>query len=64
MKSVTTDLSFKPHNKSIVIFKNLPVYQCENGIEYILENAVMEKMDRILENTGESVELEIVKYAA
>ncbi len=64
MVPIKTDLPFKTHRQSIVIFKNLPVYQCENCIEYMLDDAIMENIDHILENMGDAVELEIVKYAA
>jgi len=63
MNNTSTDLPFKINAKAIVILKGLPVYQCENCIEYLLSDEVMEKMDRIFENLGESVELEIIQYA-
>jgi YgiT-type zinc finger domain-containing protein len=63
MNNTSTDLPFKINAKAIVILKGLPVYQCENCIEYLLPDEGMEKMDRIFENLGESVELEIIQYA-
>ncbi len=64
MNHMATDLPFKINAKAIVILKGLPVYQCENCIEYLLPDEVMEKIDRIFDNLGESVELEIIQYAA
>jgi len=64
MNYMTTDLPFKINSKTIVILKGLPVYQCDNCIEYLLSDEVMEKIDSIFEKLGESVELEIIQYAA
>lgn len=64
MESVITDLPFKTGDKAIVIMKNLPVYQCNGCSEYLLDNPVMEKIDAILKSLDDSVELEIVRYAA
>lgn len=59
-----TDLPFKVSTKTIVIIKNLPVLQCRNCQEYVIEDKVMEKIDRIIENTDNSAELEVLKYAS
>jgi len=64
MESVITDLPFKTGDKAIVILKNLPVYQCTGCSEYLLDDAVMEKVDAILASLDDSVELKIVRYAA
>jgi len=64
MNYTSTDLPFKINAKAIVILKGLPAYQCENCIEYLLSDEVMERIEHIFESLGESVELEIIQYAA
>jgi YgiT-type zinc finger domain-containing protein len=64
MSPVVTDLPFKRGDKSVVIIKDLPVLQCENCAEYLIEDAVMAAVDRILGAVSEAAELEVVRYAA
>jgi YgiT-type zinc finger domain-containing protein len=64
IRPVRTDLPFKRDEQCIVIFKNLPVLQCENCSEYLLEDAVMAWIDGAMEKVSPSAELEIVRYAA
>ena len=63
MKAVTTDLPFKANDSTIVIMKALPVYQCENCSEYLLEDNVMVNVEKIIGNVDVSSELEVIKYA-
>jgi YgiT-type zinc finger domain-containing protein len=64
MKSVITNLSFKVNETTIVILKELPVLQCKNCSEYLLDDPVMKRVDEILEKVDTSAELEVIKYAA
>jgi len=64
LKSIVTDLPFKIMDNSIVIIKRLPVLQCQNCYEYLIEDQVMERVDDILSKIDETTELEILKYAA
>ena len=64
MEFVVTDLPFKANVKTIVIMKNLPVYQCDNCSEYLLEDKVMAEVEKIIGNVGASAELEVIRYAA
>ena len=41
LKNLTTDLPFKRDEHSIVIVKNLPVLQCGNCGDYLLDDSVM-----------------------
>ncbi len=59
-----TDMPFKLSSKTIVILKDLPVLQCENCGEYAIEDPIMEKVDSLLEKVNQTVELEIVQFAA
>ncbi len=64
LKSLITDLPFKISMTTIVILKNLPVLQCMNCSEYLLEDTVMERVEQILGKANASAELEIIPYAA
>jgi YgiT-type zinc finger domain-containing protein len=64
MTRVQTDLPFKIGETTIIIVKNLPVLQCEGCGEYLLEDAVLERVDEILGDADGRAELEIVRYAA
>lgn len=64
LMSVITDLPFKLGKKRIVILKDLPVLQCEYCGEYLLEDAVMARIEEVLNHVDSSAELEILQYAA
>ncbi len=59
-----TDLPFKVSDTSIVILKGLPVLQCDNCREYLLDDLVMNRVDKILQRADTAAELEIIRYAA
>ncbi len=64
MENMITDLPFKMNQTTIVILKGLPVSQCINCREYLLDDFVMESVEGILERVDSEAELEILKYAA
>ena len=64
LEKIITDLPFKVRYNSIVIIKKLPVLQCQNCQEYLIEDPIMEKIDNILDKVDETAELEILSYAA
>ena len=64
MDVVSTDLPFKTGPSTIVILKGLPVHQCGNCPEYLIDDSVMRRVDDLLEKVDSAAELEIVKYAA
>lgn len=64
MRNKRTDLPFKTSERTILILKGLPVFQCENCGEYLIEDAVMSRVDAIIATIGAEAELEIVRYAA
>ncbi|MBF0317078.1 MAG: YgiT-type zinc finger protein [Nitrospirae bacterium] len=72
LEEIITDLPFKIRSESIVIIKKLPVLQCQNCIEYLIEDSVMEGIDRITRSVLErqendisnNTELEILNYSA
>jgi YgiT-type zinc finger domain-containing protein len=59
-----TDLPFKVSEKNIVILKGLPVWQCDNCHEYLLDDAVMQRVEEILQKADAAAELEVIRYAA
>ena len=64
MSLVITDLPFKLSEQRIVILKQLPVLQCEACREYLIEDAVMARIDTMLKGTDSTAELEVLRYAA
>ena len=64
MRPTVTDMPFKTGDTSIVIVKGLPVLQCENCTEFLIEDPIMKHVDAILDKADTSVELEIVRFAA
>lgn len=64
LAKIATNLPFKIDLHSLIIIKDLPVLQCRNCGEYLIEDAVMVRVDAILKNIGTDVEVEILSYAA
>jgi len=61
-ENVLTNVPFKVADDSIVIFKSLPVLQCRNCGEYLIEDAVIEEIETILSNFDTNVELRVLSY--
>jgi YgiT-type zinc finger domain-containing protein len=64
MSRVLSDLPFKRTDHTIVILKSLPVLQCGNCCEYLIEDSVLGRIDEILATVGGAAELEVIRYAA
>ena len=64
LEPVVTDLPFKVTNKKIVIVEDLPIHQCSQCREFLLDDFVMERVEAILETVDTASKLEIVEYAA
>ncbi|MFH0823820.1 MAG: type II toxin-antitoxin system MqsA family antitoxin [Pseudomonadota bacterium] len=64
LEPVVTDLPFKVGAAAIVILKGLPVFQCENCAEYLLDDSVMARVDEMIHKVDTAAELEIIRYAA
>ena len=64
MLPTTTDLPFKVMEQTIVILKRLPVTQCQNCSEYLIEDAVFTKVEELISGVDTTVELEIIPFAA
>lgn len=64
LRPVHTDLPFKTSEHAIVILKSLPVLQCENCANYLIEDKIMARIDDILATVAGLAELEVVRFAA
>jgi len=64
LEKIFSDMPFKISNESVVIIKKLPVLQCPNCHEYLLEDKVMQVVEESLSKVSISSELEILKYVA
>lgn len=64
MTRVVSDLPFKTTDHTIVILKCVPVLQCGNCAEYLIEDAVLGRVDEILDTVVGSAELEVIPFAA
>jgi YgiT-type zinc finger domain-containing protein len=64
LTAIRTDLPFKVRDSGIVVLKGLPVLQCPNCPQYLLEDAVLARVDQILDRIDGEIELEIIRYAA
>ena len=64
LTATRTDLPFRVDETSIVILKGLPVMQCANCPEYLIEDAVLRRVDEILARVDSGAEVEIIRYAA
>ena len=64
LEARVTDLPFKIGDSSIVIFKLLPVLECDQCGDTELEQATMSRVDQLLAAVDGSAELEVIRYAA
>lgn len=64
LRTKIVDLPFKVREATIVILKDLAVLQCSACPQYLLEDGVLARVDRMLAQPDSEDELEIVRYAA
>ncbi|MBM3465738.1 MAG: YgiT-type zinc finger protein [Armatimonadetes bacterium] len=64
MRPTRGALPFRTTEQAIVIVKNLPLVECENCAQYLIEDAVLSRVDEILATVDGAAELEIIRYAA
>ena len=64
MEATVTTLPFKVRDRTIIIIKGVPVRQCARCSEYLLEDAVMAQVDRILAQVNAAAELAVIEFAA
>lgn len=63
-RPLVTNLPFKVSETSIVILKGLPALQCDNCSEYLLDDQVMERVEKVFQKIDSVAELEVIHYAA
>ena len=61
---LVTDMPFKVTSKTIVVLKDLPVQQCDTCGNFLIEDAVMARVDILLARRDADAELEVLHYAA
>jgi YgiT-type zinc finger domain-containing protein len=59
-----SDTPFNVDESHIVIFKSLPILQCGQCGSYLIEDAVMERLEELLAGADADAELEVVRFAA
>ena len=64
MKPQVTDMPFKVTNRTIVIVRDLPVLQCAQCAEQVIEDPIVERVDTLLKKVDQRLELEIVGFSA
>jgi YgiT-type zinc finger domain-containing protein len=64
LHNTQSDMPFKLDANRIVIFKGLPVIQCKQCGNYLIEDRVVERVESMLNGVKASAELEVVRYAA
>ena len=64
LKRTRTDLPFKVSDRAIIILKGRPVLECVKCPEYLLEDAVLRRVDELLARIDGETELVIIRYAA
>ena len=64
MQEMVTSLPFKISTTTIIILKEVPVKQCNGCGEYLLDDSIMMRVEKILNRADTSAELEIIKVAA
>ena len=58
-----TDMPFKLTGRTLVIVRNLPVLQCAQCTEQVIEDPIMERVDGLLEKVDRRLELEVVDFS-
>jgi YgiT-type zinc finger domain-containing protein len=64
MTGAVSDLPFKTSDRTIIILKGVPLLQCGNCGEYLIDDAVMSRIDEIVGTVVGAAELEVIQYAA
>ena len=64
MEPQVTDLPFKLSNRAIVIVRDLPVLQCSQCAEYVIEDPIKKRVEDLLEKVDPRLELEVVGFSA
>lgn len=63
MEPQEIDMPYKLARRTIVIVKDLPVVQCVQCAEQVIEDPIMKRVESLLENVDPSLELELVGFS-
>jgi len=64
MRKEKSDMPFKAGRNKVVIFKDLPVFQCAGCGEFLIADPVMAEVEASLEKFTPETELDVLRYAA
>ena len=64
LRAIRSDLPFKTNEQTIVILKSLPILQCENCAQYLIEDPMLGRIDEMLATVDGVAELQVIRYAA
>jgi YgiT-type zinc finger domain-containing protein len=64
LQPTRTDLPFKVSERTIVIIKELSIFQCGNCSTYETEDRVFVRVEALLSAIDRETELEIIHFAA
>ena len=64
LERTVTNLPFRLSSGGIVVIKGLPVFECDNCIEFSLDDEVMERVEALLDRIDDATELEVIRYVA
>jgi len=64
MREEKSDMPFKVSRHKVVIFKDLPVFQCGGCSEVLIADPVMSEVEALLEKSSPEAELDVLCYAA
>ena len=59
-----SSLPFRVSRKAILVIRELPVWECGNCGEFLLEDEVMGRVEEMVGRVDEAAELEVVTFAA
>jgi len=64
MTEERSDMPFKVSQHKVVIFKDLPVFQCAGCGEFLVADPVMKQVEGLIEKSMPETELDVLRYAA
>lgn len=64
LNKTITDLPFKRGPRSIIVLRDVPVFECPACASYSIEDGNMERIEQILFSVDKAVELQVIVFAA
>lgn len=63
-EQTVSSLAFRVSRTAILVIKGLPVLECGNCGEFLLEDKIMARVEELISRVDEAAELEVVTVAA